>query len=221
MGLSYSPMNRRLALAVLFVGLFAVTRIPGLLPANFSVAYALVFCAGVYLRGPLGWWLPLATMLGTDLALNLWYAHRGFQVWDAADLESLLFNYAAYLALLGLGRRFRPRSSLLGLLGGGIFGAFLFYFITNTAAWLFNPYHAPEYTRNLAGWLIALTKGTTGFPSTLAFFLKTLVSGGLFTALFVAAEKMTAESPADKSAGAREPAEAEPVPAAEPQEAEA
>jgi hypothetical protein len=38
-------------------------------------------------------------------------------------------------------------------------------------------------------------------------FRNTLMSGGLFTALFVAAEKLTApaESPADKTAGAREP----------------
>lgn len=214
-------MKRRVALAVLFVGLFAVTRIPGLLPANFSLAYALVFCAGVYLRGPLGWWLPLVTMVGTDLVLNLWYARQGFEVWDLADLESLTFNYAAYLVLIWLGRRFPPRASFVGLLGGGILGALLFYFITNTAAWLFNPFHAPEYTRNLAGWIIALTKGTTGYPSTLAFFLKTLMSGGLFTALFVAAEKLTAESPADKTAGAREPAETEAAPAEEPQEAEA
>jgi hypothetical protein len=37
-------------------------------------------------------------------------------------------------------------------------------------------------------------------------FRNTLLSGGLFTALFAAAEKLTAESPAEKTAGAREPA---------------
>jgi hypothetical protein len=38
-------------------------------------------------------------------------------------------------------------------------------------------------------------------------FRNTLMSGGLFTALFAAAEKLTApaESPTDKTAGAREP----------------
>ena len=212
---------KRVWLIVLFVVVFALSRIPGLLPANFSVAYAFMFCSGVYLRGAVGWWLPLGTMLATDLALNGYWAAHGFTVWDRADLASLACNYGAYAGILFLGRRFKPKSNFLGLLGGGILGAFLFYFLTNTAAWLFNPYHNPEYTKNLAGWLIALTKGVSGYPSTLAFFLKTLISGGLFTALFTAAEKFTAESPADKTAGVREPSEGETEgePVAEPKEA--
>src|SRR5689334_16839598 len=51
----------------------ALTRWPALLPPNFSAAYALVFCAGVYLPRPLAWWLPLATMVASDIALNLYY----------------------------------------------------------------------------------------------------------------------------------------------------
>jgi hypothetical protein len=98
-------------------------------------------------------------------------------------------------------------------------GAILFYLITNTASWLFNPFHNIEYTKTLAGWLVAMTKGTGGYPTTLEFFRHTLLSGGLFTALFAAAEKFTAaESPAEKAAGTREPqAEAD----AEPEEAKA
>jgi hypothetical protein len=89
---------------------------------------------------------------------------------------------------------------------GGMLGAVLFYLITNTASWFFNPFHSPEYTKTLAGWIIALTKGVGGWPTTLEFFRNTLLSGGLFTALFAAAEKaVSAESPADKTAGAREP----------------
>jgi hypothetical protein len=89
----------------------------------------------------------------------------------------------------------------------------LFYLITNTASWLFNPFQNPEYIKNLTGWLIALIKGTSGWPPTWEFFRNTLLSGGLFTALFVAAMKLTApaESPAEKVAGARpeEPEEEE------------
>lgn len=213
-------MNNRAWLVVLLVTVFAVSRYPGLLPANFSVAYALVFCSGVYLRGSLGWWLPLVVMLATDLALDAYYSCQGSSVWNLNTLEWMAFQYVAYALILLLGRAFRPNSHFLGLLGGGILGAFLFYFITNTAAWLVNP----AYPHNLPGWLTALTKGMDGYPSTLSFFLKTLFSGGLFTALFTAAEKLTAESPADKTAGAREPADEsgaspEPEPAAEPKEA--
>jgi hypothetical protein len=209
-------------LPVLFVAVFSVSRIPGLLPQNFSAAYAFAFCAGVYFSRKISWWLPLLVLLATDIGLNFYYQHKnpGDNVWSAASLANLAFNYAAYGILIFLGRRFRPQSSFVSLLGGGILGAILFYLITNTASWFFNPYHNTEYTKNLAGWILALTMGTGGFPPTWEFFRNTLMSGGLFTALFAGAEKLAApaESPADKTAGAREPeAEAE----AEPEEASA
>jgi hypothetical protein len=211
-------MKGKLLLPVIFVTTFALSRIPGLLPPNFSVAYAFAFCAGVYFGGALAWWLPLGVMLVTDIGLNCYYASHGIQVWDLSNLENLFFNYAAYAGLIFLGRRFKPGSSLIGLLGGGLLGAILFYLITNTAAWLFNPFHNPEYTKTLTGWIIALTRGTGGYPSTWEFFRNTLLSGGLFTALFAASAKLTAESPADKTAGARD---AEPEAEAEAEKAEA
>jgi uncharacterized protein DUF6580 len=194
-------------LPLIFVALFAVSRIPGLLSLNFSAAYAFAFCAGVYLRGATAWWLPLLALVATDLGLNFYYSAHGIAVWDPADLKNLLFNYAAYAVLIGLGRGFKPQSPFLALLGGGLLGAVLFYLITNTASWFFNPFHNPEYTKNFPGWLLALTKGASGWPTTLEFFRNTLLSGGLFTALFVAAARLTApaESPAEKNAGARDP----------------
>src|SRR5215470_9284734 len=97
---------------------FALSRIPGMLPQNFSAAYALVFCAGVYFSGRLAWWLPLGTLLLTDIALDLYYFHLGWSVF--ASLRDQLFNYIAYALLIWLGRRFKPGSSFLGLLGGGV-----------------------------------------------------------------------------------------------------
>lgn len=201
-------MKGKLLLPVIFVATFALSRIPGLLPLNFSVAYAFAFCAGVYFRGARAWWLPLGVMLATDLGLNCYYQHNdpAHDVWSSANLANLAFNYAAYAVLIFLGRRFKPQSSFLGLLGGGLLGAILFYFITNTASWFFNPYQNPEYTKTIAGWLVALTKGTGGYPPTWEFFRNTLLSGGLFTSLFVGAIKLTApaESPVEKEAGVRE-----------------
>ena len=185
---------------------------------NFSAAYAFAFCAGVYFRGKIVWWLPMGTMLITDVSLNFYYQAKGYTVWDAPDLANLAFNYVAYAMLIFFGSRFKPKASFISLLGGGLFGAILFYLITNTASWFFNPFHNPEYTKTLAGWLLALTKGINGWPTTLEFFRNTLLSSGLFTALFVAAEKLTSsvESPADKTAGARDP---ENRPEGEPEEA--
>jgi hypothetical protein len=193
-------------LPLIFVALFAMSRIPGLLPLNFSAAYAFAFCAGVYFPRKNSWWLPVLILLATDTGLNFYYSAHGIEVWDSANLKNLFFNYIAYAVLIFLGRRFKPQSSFASLLGGGILGAILFYLITNTASWFFNPFHNREYAKTFSGWLLALTRGINGWPTTLEFFRNTLLSGGIFTALFVAAAKLTApaESPADKKAGARD-----------------
>ena len=223
-GVSFAPLKEKLNrwLPWVFVALFAVSRIPGVLPWNFSAAYAFAFCAGVYFPRKNSWWLPLLVLLATDIGLNFYYQCKNpdYDVWSAANLANLAFNYLAYAALIFLGRRFKPQSSFVSLLAGGIFGAILFYLITNTASWFFNPFHNAEYAKTFSGWLLALTRGVGGYPSTWEFFRNTLLSGGLFTALFVAAAKLTApaESPADKKAGARDE---EPEAGEKPEEANA
>ena len=208
-------MKGKYVLPVALMVVFALSRIPGMLPQNFSAAYALTFCAGVYFAGSMAWWLPLTTLVLTDLGLDLYYYfYLGWQVFEVPLLKYQLFNYAAYVCLIWLGRRFKPNSSFLGLLGGGILGALLFYFITNTASWFFNPFKNPEYTPNFIGWLTALTKGTAGWPQTWEFFRNTLMSGGIFTGLFVGAMKLTASA---ESAQEKEPAK---EPEEEPQEGE-
>jgi len=223
-GVSFAPVKEKWnkLLLILFVAVLAVSRIPHLLPPNFSAIYAFVFCAGVYFSRKVSWWLPLVVLLATDIALNFYYQHKypGDDVWSASNLANLAFNYAAYAVLIFLGRRFKPQSSFIALLGGGILGTILFYLITNTASWLFNPFQNAEYAKTFSGWLLALTKGIGGYPSTWEFFRNTLLSGGIFTALFVGAAKLTApaESPVEKNAGARD---AESETEAAPEEAKA
>lgn len=207
-------------LPLAFMLVFALSRIPGMLPQNFSAAYALAFCAGVYFTGAMAWWLPLATLLVTDIGLDIYYLSLGWDVFELPKLTYQLFNYVSYVVLIWFGRRFKPTTSFLGLLGGGILGALLFYLITNTASWFFNPFGNPEYTKDFAGWLTALTKGTAGYAQTWEFFRNTLLSGGLFTGLFVGAMKLTdaGESAREKEAPkAKEEEEGD----AEPEEAKA
>lgn len=201
---------------VLMVGL-ALTRIPGVLPVNFSAVYGLLFCAGVYFSGRMAWWLPLATLAVTDLGLGVYYH---FTAGTTVLQPYLLVNYAAYAGLIALGRCFRPGASWFSLLGGGIFGALLFYLLTNTAAWLFNPFGNPEYTKDFAGWILALTKGTAGYPQTWEFFRNTLLSGGLFTGLFAGAMKLVATPEPQEEPEPAPEAEAEPAEPA-PEEAKA
>ena len=188
-------------LAVLLLAVFAITRWPGVLPPNFSAAYALVFCAGVYFPGKLAWWLPLGTLLVSDIAINLFHYHT-----DPVG-SYMLVNYLVYAALIGFGKKLTGRAPFTALLGGGLLGAIIFYLVTNTFAWLQNP----EYAKTLAGWIKALSLGTDGWPYTWEFFRNTLLSGGLFTSLFVGAMKLSeAPEPEPAEEKAAEPAEADP-----------
>jgi hypothetical protein len=189
-----------------FIVVFAITRVPDLMPANFSAAVALAFCAGVFFPGRMAWWLPLATFLGTDLLLNLYYLYyKGVE--DAFKPDKLLYllpNYLVYPLLILAGRKFTAKASFLSLLGGGIFGAILFYLITNTTSWLFDP----NYVKTLGGWLQSLTMGTPGYPPTWSFFINSLTSGGLFTGLFAGAMKLM-QAASEKEAEEKETEEEE------------
>jgi len=194
--------------------LFALSRWPGLMWWNFSAAYALMFCAGVYFPKKLVWWLPFATMFIADLALNQFYYHVRLIG------PEMIGNYLAYIGMVLLGRKFSARASWLALVGGGLLGAILFYLVSNTFSWFFNPYHNPEYTKTLYGWFIALTKGTAGYAQTWEFFYKTLMSGGLFTGLFAGAMKL-AEAAEPEAEEKEKPAEEESGEQPQPEEAKA
>ena len=226
-GVSFATVKEKsnVWLPVLLMLVFAATRWPGLMPMNFSAAYALVFCTAVYLPRKLAWWLPLGTMLATDLLLNLHYRrlYEADPAAYAAPMEFfnpyLIANYLSYALMIWLGTRFNPRAHWLKVVGGGVVGAFLFYLISNTASWL----QLPGYAKTLSGWLQALTVGLPGFPPTWTFLFKTLLSGGLFAGLFVGAMKLTAtaESAREKEAGAAREEEAESGATPETEEAKA
>lgn len=176
---------------------FALSRWPGLFPDNFSAAYALVFCAGLYMSGTAGWIIPLAVMAGTDLLISRFF-YPQFFTWKSFLLNQSP-NYIAYACLIAMGRSVGRKKPWWMLLGGGIVGAMLFYLVTNTAAWLILP-----YVKTLAGWIQAMTIGLPGHGHTWEFFRNTLSSGGLFTGLFVGAMKMT-EAEEEQEEDAAEP----------------
>ena len=188
-------MKGKIALPLALMLVFALSRVPGMLPQNFSAAYALAFCGGLYFAGAMAWWLPLGALLATDICFNLFLYHEPVVSWY------MLVKTLAFAGIVLLGRLFSPRMNFFKLLGGGLLGAILFYLITNTTSWL----NDPGYAKTLAGWFQALTTGLPGYPSTLEFFRNTLLSGGLFTGLFVGAMKFNeaAESPREKEAGVR------------------
>ena len=207
---SSAPVKGKIVIHTVLLLVLAATRYPGLLPANFSAVYAMAFCSGLFFRGRWDWVMPMAVLMASDIALNLSY-QRTYPEMDAfsgSALGYLLCNYAGYAALFGLGRIFKPRQWIGSLVAGSVLGAVLFYLITNTAAYLVNPFGNAEYAvKSLAGWIAALTKGVSGYPETWTFFRNTLLSSGLFSALMIVTARIT--EPAEEPAEAPEKSEAD------------
>jgi hypothetical protein len=187
------------------------------MPPNFSAAYALVFCAGLYWPGAAGWIGPLVVMLVSDLVLTPLFYHLHDFAWGRFLLDQSP-NYLAYAGIILLGRLMGGKNVAKRpwwlLASGGIIGALLFYLVTNSMSWI-----TLSYSKTLAGWIQALTQGMPGYPPTWEFFRNTLTSGGLFTGLFVGAVKMTEDSEA-KEKETEEEEEREPAEEGEKAEAE-
>ena len=174
-------MPRKIWLPLLLMLIFAVSRWPGMLPQNFSAAHALLFCAAFWLPGWMGWVLPLATIIVTDILLNVF-------AYDVTVLDPRLVTNWMILALfVVLAKGLARRRSYGRVFLGTLFGALLFYLVSNSVSWMVNP----AYAKTIAGWVQALTVGLPGFPPTWMFGLKTLLGTGLFTGLFAGAMKLS------------------------------
>ena len=148
-------------------------------------------------------------MLATDVALDIFKYHV-----SPFSLD-LVVNYLVYAVIIGLGNWFGARAAYYKLILGGLLGATIFYLVTNTLSWLQDPY----YAKTIAGWIQALFTGLPGYPPSWEFFRNTMMSGGLFTALFAGAMKlMDAFVPAEEKDEEEAPAE---EPDAKPEEAKA
>ena len=158
---------------------FAASRWPGMLPQNFSAAHALLFCAAFWLPGWMGWVLPLATIIVTDVLLNLFHYSMPVMV------PELVVNWMILALFVVLAKWLAGRRSIGRVFLGTLIGALLFYLVSNTVSWLVNP----VYAKSIAGWVQALTVGLPGFPPTWLFGLKSLLGTGLFTGLFAGAMK--------------------------------
>ena len=158
---------------------FVASRWPGMLPHNFSAAHALLFCAAFWLPGWMGWVLPLATIIVTDILLNLFHYNMPVMV------PELVVNWMILALFVVLAKWLARRRSYGRVFLGTLLGALLFYLVSNTVSWLVNP----VYAKTIAGWVQALTAGLPGFPPTWWCGLKSLLGTGLFTGLFAGAMK--------------------------------
>ncbi|MDO8544457.1 MAG: hypothetical protein Q7S40_28795 [Opitutaceae bacterium] len=148
-------------------------------PALFNLApiTALAFCGAVYFRDKRLWLVPFAALTLSDLWLNHYHAtHFGF-TWSIAEM---ILRAAAISAAVGIGWLVSRRRNFPTLLAGTLASALVFYFATNTVAWLSDVY----YLKTFAGWWQAMTVGRPEFPPTLWFFRNTLIGDVLFTGIF-------------------------------------
>ena len=172
-------MERKSWLPLVLMLVFAASRWPGMLPQNFSAAHALLFCAAFWLPGWMGWVLPLATIIVTDVLLNLFHYN------EPALASELISNWMILALFVVLAKWLAKRRSYGRVFLGMLLGALLFYLVSNTVSWMVNP----AYAKTIAGWVQALTVGLPGFPPTWVFGLKSLLGTGLFTGLFAGAMK--------------------------------
>jgi len=144
---------------------------------NLSPVMALAFCGAIYLRERWLWAVPFAALVLSDLFLNHYYLSRYGYGWE---VTGMLLRYGCYGAALGLGWLVARHKSWCTLFGGALATSFIFYLVTNTAAWAVDK----AYAQTLPGWWQAMTIGHPEYPPTIFFFKNSLISDLSFTALF-------------------------------------
>ena len=159
--------------------------------SNVSPLMAIAFCGAVYFKNRWMWLVPFAALSLSDLYINHHYAPQGFHFL----LSGVVARTACFVVALLLGAWVSRRKSWLWLLNGSLAGALVFYFVTNTQAWL----DEPSYAKTFAGWWQALTVGLPQFPPTIFFFRNTLFGDLMFTGLYAGVMEWLAQRKGEPS----------------------
>ena len=161
---------------------------------NVAPLAAVALCGAAYLPRRLAFALPLAMLFLSDLVLNFFHYHQPLLT------AEILPRYLALALIAALGFALRGHARLGTLLAASIVGSLLFYVVSNTGSWLYEP----GYAKTFAGWLQALTIGLPGYPPTWWFYRHTLLGDLFFTLLFAGCfalqtrrEGSPAQAPAD------------------------
>lgn len=141
---------------------------------NFSPWMALAFTGTLLFSKRFTFLLIPLLLVGIDIAAT---GFASVLHWEALAVYPC-FALAALLA-----SRWRGQIGLVGSLLGVVGCSLAFYLITNTVSWL----SYPAYTKNLAGWVQALTIGEAGHPPTWWFLRNSLFSDLGFSILLFAA----------------------------------
>ncbi|MEY2507823.1 MAG: hypothetical protein QOH01_2152 [Verrucomicrobiota bacterium] len=144
--------------------------------SNFAPMAAIALCAAAYFPAKYRFTVPMIALLVSDVVLNTFY---GFSL-----LSPFVLSHYVAFALVGvLGLLLRDRASVKTILPASIAASVLFYVVTGTVSWLFDP----GYPKNVAGLFQSLTVGVSAYSATPSwmFFRNSVVSDLLFTGLFI------------------------------------
>ena len=143
---------------------------------NFAPIAAIALCAAAYFPWKYKFTLPMIALLISDVVLD---AHYGFSLFS----PFVLSHYIGFAIVGCLGLLLQSRASWKTLLPASIVASFIFYVVTNSVSWIYDP----GYAKNFGGLIQSLTVGLPQYSATPSwmFFRNSVISDLLFTLLFV------------------------------------
>jgi hypothetical protein len=148
---------------------------------NFAPIAAIALCAASYFPRKYKFTVPMIALLISDVVLD---AHYGFSLFS----PFVLSHYVGFAIVGCLGLLLQNRASWKTLLPASVAASLIFYVITNSVSWIYDP----GYAKNFAGFIQSLTVGLPQYSATPSwmFFRNSLVSDLLFTLLFLVCIKL-------------------------------
>ena len=157
-------------------GLAIISGTTGL--SNFAPMAAIALCSAAYFPARYRFTVPMIALVVSDIVLNL---HYHFSLIS----PFVLSHYIAFAIIGYFGFLLRDRAGFKTLLPASLASSLIFYCLTNTVSWVFDP----GYAKNFAGFIQAQTVGLPiygGTTPTWMFLRNTALSDLFFTLLFVA-----------------------------------
>ena len=144
--------------------------------SNFAPMAAIALCGAAYFPAKYRFSVPMIALLVSDIVLNTFYRF--------SLLSPFVLSHYVGFALVGaLGLLLRNRASVKTIVPASITASILFYVVTGTVSWLFDP----GYPKSVAGLFQSLTVGVQAYSATPSwmFFRNSVLSDLLFTGLFI------------------------------------
>lgn len=113
-------------------------------PPNFAPIAAIALFGGVYFSKKMAFLLPMAAMIISDIFIGYY------------EVGLMISVYGSFLAYVILGFWLKKHKKWYTVLGSSFLAAFLFFFLTNFAVWIFTPWYPKTISGILECYLLAL-----------------------------------------------------------------